>query len=52
MYQSQIKHNTAPDFVTDFIDGNMERNRRQCADLAAAGWGIIVIWECETRDPG
>ncbi len=29
---------------------NVERDRRVLAALAAAGWDIIVIWECELAD--
>ncbi|WP_275099856.1 very short patch repair endonuclease [Sedimenticola hydrogenitrophicus] len=38
------------EYWTRKLDGNMERDHRQCAELAAAGWEVIVIWECETRD--
>lgn len=30
--------------------GNVERDARKQADLAAAGWRVVVVWECETRD--
>lgn len=30
--------------------GNKERDRRQRAELAALGWKVIVVWECELRD--
>lgn len=33
------------------LTGNVERDRRNCAALQAAGWSVMVIWECETRDP-
>lgn len=39
------------EYWTHKLDGNIERDRRQCAELSAAGWEFIVIWECETRDP-
>jgi DNA mismatch endonuclease (patch repair protein) len=29
----------------------MARDARHLAELAAAGWRALVIWECETRDP-
>lgn len=30
---------------------NAERDARQQAALAAAGWRVLVLWECELRDP-
>lgn len=32
------------------FEGNVERDVRKQADLAAAGWRVVVVWECETRD--
>lgn len=32
------------------FDGNVERDKRKQADLAAAGWRVVVVWECETRE--
>ena len=34
------------------IARNRDRDVRARADLEAAGWGVLVVWECETRDPG
>jgi len=31
--------------------GNAARDVRNLTALEAAGWGVLVIWECETRDP-
>lgn len=31
------------------IAGNQERDARQHAELEAAGWDILTIWDCETR---
>lgn len=33
------------------LAGNVERDKRNHAALESAGWKVIVIWECETRDP-
>jgi DNA mismatch endonuclease (patch repair protein) len=33
------------------IEGNRARNLRDLAGLAAAGWRVLVVWECETRSP-
>ena len=32
------------------LAGNVERDKRNRAALEAAGWKVLVIWECETRD--
>lgn len=33
------------------LAGNVERDERNRAALEALGWTVMVIWECETRDP-
>lgn len=38
------------DFWEPKLAGNVERDARQAADLAAAGWSVMTLWECETRD--
>lgn len=30
--------------------GNVERDARQQAALEEAGWRVLVVWECETKD--
>jgi DNA mismatch endonuclease (patch repair protein) len=30
---------------------NVERDRRNSARLRKAGWRVLVVWECGTRDP-
>ena len=32
------------------FDQNVERDVRKEVQLMAAGWEVLVIWECETRD--
>lgn len=29
---------------------NVDRDRRSDAALTAAGWSVLTVWECETRD--
>lgn len=38
------------DYWEGKLDGNIERDRAVQADLERAGWRVVVIWECETRD--
>lgn len=33
------------------IERNRRRGRRTLAALAKLGWSVLVIWECQTRDP-
>lgn len=33
------------------LDGNLRRDRRNIAALEQAGWTVLIIWECETKDP-
>jgi len=30
--------------------GNVERDRKNTAELRRAGWRALVVWECETRE--
>lgn len=30
---------------------NKERDQRNAAELRKLGWDVLIIWECETRDP-
>lgn len=32
------------------FDANVERDARQIEALKAAGWQVLVVWECETKD--
>jgi DNA mismatch endonuclease (patch repair protein) len=32
------------------LDGNTARDTRNTLALEAAGWRVLIIWECETRD--
>lgn len=33
------------------ISGNRDRDRRNEAALAALGWGVLTVWECDVRRP-
>lgn len=32
------------------LERNIERDKAALAQLAAAGWDVLVIWECETKN--
>jgi DNA mismatch endonuclease (patch repair protein) len=31
-------------------ESNVVRDKRNLVDLREAGWNVLVVWECETRD--
>lgn len=35
-------------FWTEKLEGNAERDASNMATLKAAGWQVMVVWECET----
>lgn len=37
-------------FWQDKFARNIERDRRKEAELRNAGWDVLTVWECETRD--
>lgn len=38
------------DFWTNKLERNRERDAQHLLQLAAEGWKVLVIWECETKD--
>jgi DNA mismatch endonuclease, patch repair protein len=42
---------TRPAFWASKFEQNVRRDRRVQAALRRKGWGVLVIWECETRSP-
>ncbi len=47
---------TRPASRQDYWDAkltrNIERDREKAERLIADGWRVVVVWECETTDPG
>lgn len=41
---------TRADFWNAKFDGNVARDRSAEMALQAAGWKVLVVWECETKD--
>ena len=33
------------------FDGNLKRDKRNANLLRKLGWNVMVIWECEAKDP-
>jgi DNA mismatch endonuclease (patch repair protein) len=38
-----------PEYWLPKISGNQERDARHHAQLTAAGWEILTVWECEAK---
>ena len=41
---------TRPEFWRAKFGANVARDRRAMRALRRAGWRVIVVWECQTRD--
>ncbi|MFQ6397615.1 very short patch repair endonuclease [Nocardia sp. KC 131] len=39
------------DYWTSKLDGNIARDACRREELEAEGWCVLIIWECQTRDP-
>lgn len=37
-------------FWSDKFEANVARDRKHEAELVAAGWKVLIVWECETGD--
>ena len=37
-------------FWNEKIDRNILRDRRTCQALRSAGWHVITVWECQTKN--
>jgi DNA mismatch endonuclease (patch repair protein) len=42
---------TNKSFWNKKLDGNIKRDRRFRRALLLKGWRILVVWQCETREP-
>lgn len=38
-----------PDYWRTKIEGNVARDARHRAELEAAGWRVLIVWECELK---
>lgn len=48
--QAADRPKSRTDYWNRKLDGNVARDTRHQAELASAGWTVLVIWECETLD--
>lgn len=42
---------TNPEFWRTKRNANLARDRRTLTALRRAGWRVMVVWECQTRNP-
>jgi len=53
-HRHNCKDTTMPKSNTDFwekkFSANVERDQRVKSELAALGWKVITVWECELKD--
>jgi DNA mismatch endonuclease (patch repair protein) len=42
---------TNRDFWDKKIDGNIERDKLFQRELRSMGWKVLVVWQCQTREP-
>lgn len=51
----KCKYAYSPKTRTEFwkakFKSNVERDKRARKKLQGAGWTVIIVWECETREP-
>ena len=40
---------TRREFWQEKFDGNVDRDARNRAALEAAGWNVLIVWECELK---
>jgi DNA mismatch endonuclease Vsr len=43
---------TRADWWAAKLGANTARDAKQCSELAARGWGVMVVWECQVARPG
>lgn len=43
---------TRPEFWREKLNGNVERDRRQLAELRETGWRVGIVWECALKGRG
>lgn len=43
---------TRPDFWSEKIEGNIERDQRNQTELKKRGWRVCILWECEVKGVG
>ncbi len=42
---------TNENFWNKKLDGNIKRDKRYRRELRQTGWKVLIVWECETKNP-
>ncbi|MBW1701617.1 MAG: DNA mismatch endonuclease Vsr [Deltaproteobacteria bacterium] len=42
---------TNENFWNKKLDGNIKRDKRYRRELRHMGWKVLIVWECETKNP-
>jgi DNA mismatch endonuclease (patch repair protein) len=42
---------TRREFWAEKLEGNRQRDRRVQRELRRQGWEVLILWECQTRNP-
>ena len=50
-HQGRNRPKTRADFWAGKIEGNQDRDARNCHELERRGWRAITVWECEPKNP-
>jgi len=54
-HQHDCPRGARPSSNTSFwnrkLDGNIQRDERNVSALKKDGWKVLVVWECETKNP-
>jgi DNA mismatch endonuclease Vsr len=48
--RNAILPTTRKDWWLDKLEGTVRRDTRNLTALTSAGWTVLVVWECETKD--
>src|SRR5215204_3893132 len=46
-----VRPRTNNQYWTEKIRSNVERDRKHLTALKAAGWLVMIVWECQVRTP-
>ena len=48
--KNSVLPKTREEFWISKLNGNVERDRRNAAELRQQGWQVLIVWECEIED--
>lgn len=48
----EVMPSTRREFWEKKLDGNRKRDKRNQRELRKQDWGILIVWECQIKQPG